>query len=206
MTPELWRQVDLILNRALDLPLAERKSFVEAECANDPELLAEVNTIIAAHDDSQDLFEFPVLLADQKLGSYRVAREIGRGGMGLVYLAERDDDQLQKQVAIKVLASTLTSGELILRFRRERSILASLEHPNIARLLDAGATERGVRYIVMEYVDGKRLDVYCREHNPSERDKLRLFQQICSAVQLAHRNLIVHRDIKPANILVTEAG
>ena len=206
MTPEVWQRVDLILNQALDLPAGERQAFVDAQCRTDPSLRSQVKTLLSSYDESQDLFELPSLLPDQKIGAYRIIREIGRGGMGIVYLAERDDDQFQKKVAVKVLASTLASGELVRRFRDERRILARLEHPNLARLIDAGATREGLRYIVMEYVDGKPLHQYCVDRHLDEREKLRLFQQICSAVQLAHRNLIVHRDIKPGNILVTAEG
>ena len=206
MTPEVWQQVDRILNQALDLPLTERQPYIESVCRSDSALLAQVKTMLSAYDKSQDSFEPAALHPDQKLGAYRIIREIGRGGMGVVYLAERDDDQFRKQVAIKVIASTLGSGELVRRFRGERRILARLEHPNMARLLDAGATAEGLRYIVMEYVDGQPLNRYCAERRLGERDRLRLVQEICSVVQLAHRNLIVHRDIKPGNILVTADG
>src|SRR4249920_1656666 len=165
MSPERWQQIDRILNQALDLPTKERAPFLETECHCDVALLDEVKTLLAAHADSEEFLDAPVLRPGAKLGAYRIIRELGRGGMGIVFLAERDDDQFQKQVAIKILASTVGSGELVRRFRDERRILARLEHPNLARLLDAGATPGGLRYIVMEYVEGDRLDTYCGERS-----------------------------------------
>jgi eukaryotic-like serine/threonine-protein kinase len=204
MSPERWQQIDRILNQALDLPTKERAPFLETECRSDVALLDEVKTLLAAHADSEEFLDAPALRPGARLGAYRIIRELGRGGMGVVFLAERDDDQFQKQVAIKILASTVGSGELVRRFRDERRILARLENPNLARLLDAGATPGGLRYIVMEYVEGDRLDTYCRERTIEER--LTLFQQVCSAVQFAHRNLVIHRDIKPGNILIASDG
>jgi serine/threonine protein kinase/tetratricopeptide (TPR) repeat protein len=143
----------------------------------------------------------------KQIGQYRVERELGRGGMGVVYLAWRADQQFQKQVAIKLLQGSMTSEEALKRFRFERQILANLEHPNIARLLDGGATERGEPYIVMEYVrGGAPIDRYCEEHGLRLDQRLKLFQTVCSAVEYAHQHLIVHRDLKPGNILVTGDG
>ena len=206
MSPDTWRRVDRILNGALDLPPGERTAFVAAECGGDASLAAQVNALLLAHDDAQELFEPPALAPGLRLGAYTIVREIGRGGMGIVYLAERSDEQFRKQVAVKIVGSVAASPEFARRFRTERQILARLEHPNIARLLDAGATRDGVRYIVMEYVDGVRLDAYCHDRRLPEAERLSLFRQICSAVQLAHRHMIVHRDIKPGNILVAGDG
>jgi len=206
VAPELWPQVDRILEAALDLPPGDREAFAAAECRGDAALLHEVRTMLRSCADSEELFEAPVPEPGRRLGAYRILRELGRGGMGMVYLAERDDDQFQKQVAIKVVASTLGLSELVRRFRGERRILALLEHVNIARLLDAGATPAGLRYIVMEYVDGVPIDRYCSERNLDLTARLRLFQQACAGVQWAHRYLIVHRDIKPGNVLVTAEG
>jgi serine/threonine-protein kinase len=143
--------------------------------------------------------------ADRRIGPYRVIREIGRGGMGTVYLAARDDDQYQKRVAIKVVRG-LDSAAVVRHFRRERQILAGLEHPNIARLLDGGTTDDGLPYLVMQHVEGLPVDRFCDEHKLDVRERLELFRGVCAAVQHAHRNLVVHRDIKPANVLVTTDG
>ena len=140
------------------------------------------------------------------MGPYRIVRPLGRGGMGAVYLAVRDDDQFHKEVAIKTLKFELEGGSAVSRFRHERQILAHLEHPNIARLLDGGATEQGTPYIVLEYVAGVPIADWCEKQRLSIEQRLRLFRQVCDAVQYAHQHLIVHRDIKPGNILVTADG
>ena len=143
---------------------------------------------------------------DRRIGPYRVLRELGHGGMGVVYLAARADDQYRKRVAIKVIPIGGTSHDAIRHFRRERQILASLEHPNIARLLDGGTTSDGAPYIVMEFVEGEAIDRYCDRHELALADRLRMFQVVCGAVAYAHRNLVVHRDLKPRNILVSGDG
>ncbi|MGH7629761.1 MAG: protein kinase domain-containing protein, partial [Gemmatimonadales bacterium] len=145
-------------------------------------------------------------LAGLRLGAYRVIREIGRGGMGAVYLAERDDEQYDRRVAIKVVPAGLLSAGLRTRFLLERRIQASLEHPHIARLYDAGVGEDGTPYFVMEYVEGRPIDRHCDEERLPIRARLALFEQVCDAVQFAHRNLVVHRDLKPGNILVSSDG
>ena len=143
---------------------------------------------------------------DLRIGPYRALKELGRGGMGRVYLAARADEQYQKRVAIKVIKADVDRDEVVSRFRRERQILASLDHPNISRFLDGGATEDGRPYFVMEYVEGKAIDQYCDRQRLSIPERLKLFRQLCSAVEYAHRNLIVHRDLKPGNVLVTAEG
>lgn len=140
------------------------------------------------------------------VGRYRIVRLLGRGGMGAVYLAERADREFDQRVALKLVGRAVPGGTLALRFRAERQILAQLNHPNIARLLDGGAGEDGAPYLAMEYVEGERIDAYCDARRLSVREQLRLFQQACSAIQYAHQNLVVHRDIKPTNILVTADG
>ena len=142
---------------------------------------------------------------ERRIGPYRLLRELGHGGMGTVYLAGRADDEYHKRVAIKVIRG-LDSVAIVQHFRRERQILAALEHPNIARLLDGGTTVDGLPYFVMEHVEGERIDRFCDERTLTIRARLLLFQKVCSAVQFAHRNLVVHRDIKPGNILVTREG
>jgi non-specific serine/threonine protein kinase/serine/threonine-protein kinase len=145
-------------------------------------------------------------LAGQRFGAYQIIREIGRGGMGKVYLAGRADDQFKKRVALKILRSEFTDPEVLTRFRHERQILATLSHPHIATLLDGGTGRAGEPYLVMEFIEGTPLDRYCDSHNLSISERMVLFQQLCSAVQYIHQNLIVHRDLKPSNILVTADG
>jgi serine/threonine-protein kinase len=142
---------------------------------------------------------------DRRIGPYKLIRELGHGGMGTVFLAARADEQFEKRVALKILRGSDTE-EVIRYFRRERQILAGLEHPNICRLLDGGSTEEGLPYFVMEYVEGEPIDRYCDERKLSIPERLKLFEGVCSAVQYAHRSLVVHRDLKPGNILVTEEG
>ncbi len=141
----------------------------------------------------------------RRIGPYRVERLIARGGMGAVYLAVREDD-FRKRVALKLVRPELQSVEILRRFAAERQILAGLEHPNIARLLDGGSTDDMMPFLVMEYVEGVPLDRYCDQHEVSLDQRLRLFRQVCSAVHFAHQNLVIHRDLKPGNILVTAAG
>jgi eukaryotic-like serine/threonine-protein kinase len=220
MTPARWQQVDRLLEAALELPAAERAAFLAQSCNGDEALRQEVLSLLAGSEQADDFFETPPLddvaevlrhkasafAPGQQIGPYRILRELGRGGMGLVFLAVRADDAYQKQVAIKLVSPSPLQPELLRRFRRERQILADLEHPNIARLLDGGTTEQGWPYVVMEYVEGVPLTHYCRERQLALGERLRLFLDVCAAVQYAHQNLIIHRDLKPANILVTELG
>jgi tetratricopeptide (TPR) repeat protein/tRNA A-37 threonylcarbamoyl transferase component Bud32 len=216
MTPERWQRVKQLLDVALDLEDWKRKTFVIRECSGDATLSAEILDLLASAADADHFIEEPAasllaarerrLAAGHRFGPYRVLREIGQGGMGAVYLAERDDAEYQKRVAIKVVRRGMDSEEIVRRFRQERQILANLAHPNIAALLDGGTTEDGLSYFVMEYVEGAPVDQYCRTSALSRRARLELFVTICSAVHFAHQNLVVHRDLKPANILVTAAG
>src|SRR5687767_13575885 len=142
----------------------------------------------------------------RRIGPYRVLRELGRGGMGVVYLAERDDGQFRRRVAVKVLRASPDADELHRRFRAERQILASLSHPHIAQLLDGGVTDGQLPYLVIEYVDGLSVTEYCDRHRLGVEARLRLFRDICAAVHYAHQNLVLHRDLKPGNVLITGAG
>ena len=142
----------------------------------------------------------------RRIGPYRLVRELGRGGMGTVYLAVRSDDAFQKRVALKVLKRGMDSEAIVRRFRNERQILASLDHPFISGLLDGGTTPDGLPYFAMEFVEGEPIDAYCESHRLDTTARLEMFRKICSAVQYAHQNLIIHRDIKPANVLVTADG
>ncbi len=219
MTPERWEQVSKILADALDRPLAERAAFVVKACADDDELRAEVETLLSQQADAQVFFErfaedltpetqtrTPVpSLAGSEIGPYRLIEEVGRGGMGVVYRAARNDGAFEQEVALKLLPTGVSEDHLQ-RFEAERQILAPLQHPNIARLLDGGFSADGTPYFVMDYVDGVPITEYCDVAQLGVRQRLHLFGQVCSAVQYAHQNLVVHRDLKPSNILVSEDG
>lgn len=217
---ERWRRLEELFARATDLPETERQSFIACECGDDRELLAELQELLKAdvEEKSRSVIGHAVgaaishasrdrrqALIGRVLGNYRLTSVLGHGGTGTVYLAERADRQYSAQVAIKILDASL-HGDLGLRFRSERQILASLNHSNIARLLDAGETQEGQPYLVMEYIHGETLDRYCDRNQLDLRARLRLFLEVCVAVQCAHQNLIIHRDLKPANILVTADG
>jgi protein kinase/serine/threonine-protein kinase len=200
----------------------ERTAFIRDSCADDTTLRAEAESMLAEAegllDPATDPFEqcaanaVVTLRRDEpsqvgkRMGAYRVLREIGRGGMGSVYLAERADGQFQKRVAIKVLRRGTDTDEVLRRFSAERHILARLDHPNIARLLDAGTTDDGLPYLVMEHVAGEPVTHFLLQHPLSIRERLELFLKICAAVEVAHRNHVIHRDLKAKNILVTEEG
>src|SRR5262245_26337430 len=152
------------------------------------------------YDLSRQLREHQVDPKADFIGPYQIIRPMGQGGMGSVYLAIRADREFKKHVALKVIRKGMGSEEIVSRFRKERQILAALEHPNIARLLDGGTTEDGLPYFVMEYIQGRPLSEYCDALKLATNERLKLFQSVCAAVQYAHQNLIVHRDLKPANI------
>lgn len=219
MKPERWQQVQALFEAALDQEPEARPRFLADSAGTDEELRQEAASLIAAFERSGDFFEQPAaehlkrhaydpLAAElpTRVGPYKLVRELGEGGMGVVYEGTRDDDQYQKQVAIKLLRMGLASDRLATRFRRERQILARLEHPHIARLLDGGVTADNLPWFAMEFVEGERCDQYCNSRRLPIEDRLRLFLDVCDAVQYAHRNLVVHRDLKPSNILVTGEG
>lgn len=208
-----WERVRTLFHALIDLPAAERAALLDV--CDDPSLRAEVERLVEQHEAAGGFLEQSVWelvdTADDKwdrvrIGPYRVVRQLGSGGMGTVLLAAREDDEFEQRVAIKLVRRGAGSDAMLQRFRQERQILAALEHPNIARLLDGGTTSGGVPYLVMEYVEGTPIDDYCRQHALSIEARLRLFLQLCDAVQYAHRSLVIHRDIKPANVLVTAAG
>ena len=145
-------------------------------------------------------------MEDRRFGAYRILYEIGRGGMGSVYLADRVDQTFHKRVAIKIVRPGFADAEIIGRFRQEREILAALDHPTIARVIDGGSTDEGVPYFVMDYVDGQPIDTWCDQHKADVTRRLELFRAVCSGVQHAHDHLVLHRDLKPANIFVTADG
>ena len=217
MTPERWAAAQRLFEAALEQPAAARAAYIDAE-ASDSELARLVHDLVRADDAEQSGRPLTDVVKDavddvtaatpaplERLGPYRLVRMLGEGGMGAVYLAERDDDEFLQQVAIKVVRGLL-DPERVRQFRTERQILAWLEHPNIARLLDGGTTTDGLPYLVMEHVEGAPIDRYCDEARLDIAARLRLFLTVCDAVSHAHRSLIVHRDIKPGNILVTDGG
>ncbi len=220
MKPEHWQRIEEIFAAALDRPAAERERYVARVCGGDEELEREVRSLLESADSAGDYFAglagragIPPVdeantdnLVGKRIGNYRLVGLLGRGGMGVVYLAERDDAQFEKRTALKLLPLGMDSEESRQRFHRERQILARLEHPGIARLLDGGVTEDGTPYYVMEYVEGTPIDRYCDAHRLTTSERLGLFLKVCDAVQHAHKNLVVHRDLKPGNILVTAGG
>jgi serine/threonine-protein kinase len=215
-TGDLRKRVDEAFDQALDLGADEAEAFLEELLARDPAVHAEVTALLSAHARTEGLLEDEAIeavasmasdaLQSIRIGPYRTIREIGRGGMALVYLAERADGQYEQHVAIKLIRGRPDALELHRRFLAERQILASLDHPNIGRLLDGGLSPSGFPYLVMEYVDGLPITDYCDRHRLSVDERLRLFRAVCDAVHYAHRNLIIHRDLKPTNILVTAGG
>ena len=215
MTADQFRRLEQLYDAASNLDAVERRRFIDEQCADDEEVRREL--LAALQDDGSGLTALveraaAATVADaadaagRRMGPYQIVRPIGRGGMGAVYLAIRDDDQFHKEVAIKTLKFELDGGPSVARFRHERQILAHLEHPNIARLLDGGTTEHGTPFIALEYVRGVQIVEWCERERLSIEQRLRLFRQVCDAVTYAHQHLIVHRDIKPGNILVTADG
>src|SRR5580698_11140392 len=226
MTPERWQEIKNVLAQALEFKPVERAAFLDRSCSGDVSLRREVELLLASDEavsteflnKSPDLAPHtspntdgsPAELADvwvgRRVGPYKIVEQIGAGGMGEVYRAFRADDQYRKEVALKVMRAGQDSNSVITRFKNERQILASLEHPNIARLLDGGTTEDGVPYIAMELIEGQPITKYCDQLKLSVAERLRIFLRVCAAVQFAHEHLIIHRDIKPGNILVTIEG
>jgi eukaryotic-like serine/threonine-protein kinase len=216
VTPERWQQIEAIFEQTLDLPAEKRSTFLQQTCDGDEELRREVESLLDSHARAgnfidnrthfyQEFDEADVPLP-QLIGPYRIVRELGRGGMGAVYLAERADEQYQKQVAIKLIKRGMDTDSVLRHFRNERQILVGFDHPNIARLFDGGTTEDGLPYFVMEYIEGLPIDEYCNKHTLALPEYLRLFREVCAAVTYAHRHLVIHRDIKRTNILVTADG
>ena len=224
MTPERWRQVEEIFQAAVELGPEERAQYVSQACAQDSTLKRDVETLLSQNENAGDLLEDPLygatvmnqleLLATddddpmigRRLGAYRIEREIGRGGMGAVYEAVRADNEFKKRVAIKLVKRGMDTDFILRRFRKERQILAALDHPHIALLLDGGTTDDGLPFFVMEYIEGKPLYGYCDANQLSINERLKLFRAICDAVHYAHQKQVVHRDIKPSNVLVTAEG
>jgi eukaryotic-like serine/threonine-protein kinase len=221
-----WERLKDLFDGAVHLPAEARGGWLRDACGSDTVLRDEVESLLRAHERAGDFLESSPLesagaagavfaetrppptaeLAGRAIGPYRIVRELARGGMGVVYLGARDDEAFEKRVAIKLVQGGALRPSLLQRFHEERRILAALDHPHIARLLDAGTTEDGLPYVVMEYVEGQAIDAFCRERSLSTRQRLELFCRVCDAVQYSHLRLVVHRDIKPGNILITSDG
>jgi serine/threonine-protein kinase len=197
-------QIEELFEAALERRMGERDAWLEATCGEDVELLAEVQALLAAHEMAEEVFA--AAERSSTIGPYRLIREIGRGGMGVVYLADRADGQFRRRVAIKVLQHAGEGDPVHQRFLAERQILAGLRDEHIAGMLDGGVTDDGRPYFVMEFVDGIPITAFCDRHQLGVEERLRLFMDVCSAVQHAHQSLVIHRDLKPGNILVTDAG
>jgi len=209
-----WDKLKDSFNQAIDLPTDKRVLFLE-KC--DEDLRNQLKNLIEAHEQAGEFIAEPAMVeigladdADANIGKqiddYEIIKEIGKGGMGAVYLARHLDESFTQQVAVKLIKRGMDTDSVLKRFVMERQILANLEHPNVARLLDVGTTDDGLPYFVMEYIEGLPVTKFCDAHEFSTDERLKLFRQICAAVQYAHQNLVVHRDIKPSNILVTEDG
>lgn len=222
MTPERWQQVEQIFQAALDLTPEERGRFLSDACADDLTLKRNVEALLEQHDSSgvlgnkapysDSVFASAVPDHDvdpmlgRRLGAYRIEREIGRGGMGTVYEAARVDNEFRKRAAIKLVKRGMDTDFVLRRFRKERQILAALDHPNIALLLDGGTTDDGLPYFVMEFIEGQPLYKYSDQNRLSIPERLQLFLSVCDALHYAHQKHVVHRDIKPSNVLVTQDG
>lgn len=211
MTPERWAELSALFGQIVDLPPDERARFLARLEQADSPAAVELASLLEAHDRPGDFLSGPAVapsppvgIVGSVLGAYRVVRLLGAGGMGAVYLAERHDGAFSKEVAIKVLAASVPEGDRL--FQRERELLAKLDHPNIARLLDGGRTAEGLPYLAMEYVDGEPVDRYCASRRLAIDDRLGLLLQVCAAIAHAHQRLIIHRDVKPENVLVTADG
>jgi non-specific serine/threonine protein kinase/serine/threonine-protein kinase len=221
-----WTRIKRIVAEAIDRAPESRAAWIESRCAGDVALRGEVLALVRAHERAGAFLETPALVSPgaaervvatidapdaapslpERFGAYRVLRELGRGGMGVVYLGSRDDDRFEKQVAIKVVSGNVVHPAVFRRFEDERRILASLDHPNIARLLDAGTTPGGLPYVVMEHAEGETIDAFCSSRRLGAAERLQLFVSVCAAVQYSHQHLVVHRDIKSRNILVASDG
>ncbi len=219
LDPDRWARVEALFEEAMARPAAQRAAFLARTCGDDLDLLEEVKSlVVAAGAGITERLKIVDRVADdlmaatgatavgQRLGPYVLEEEVGRGGMGVVYRAVRADDAFDQTVAVKVLPGALFSAGATARFSNERRILAGLQHPNIARLLDGGSTPAGVPYVIMEYADGVPVDRFANEEGLGLEARIRLFLALCEAVHYAHRNLVVHRDLKPSNILVTSDG
>ena len=204
------------MNAALELPPSDRTAYLDGACAGDAALRKRVESLLRAHDEAGTFLETsPASLTivatpvtekpGDRIGRYKLLQQIGEGGMGVVYMAEQREPVVRK-VALKIIKLGMDSAQVVARFEAERQALALMDHPNIAKVLDGGATESGRPYFVMELVSGLPITQFCDDANLSTRERLELFLDVCSAVQHAHQKGIIHRDLKPSNVLVTLYG
>jgi serine/threonine protein kinase len=222
MEPERWKRIEDLYHAALDRHESTRAAFLQESCDGEDDLRREVESLLYYSQRAGSFIETPALelaaesfanqdadgrvMLGRRIGQYELVAKLGSGGMGEVYRGVRADDQFHKEVAIKLIRQGYDTALIVRRFRNERQILATLEHSNIAALLDGGTTEDNLPFFVMELVEGQPIDQYCAAHKLDVRERLKLFRSVCDAVQYAHQNLIVHRDLKPQNILVTAQG
>ena len=213
-----WEEIEAVVAEAADLPPNERAALLDARCAGRPDVRGEVESLLASLDRAGTFLDVQPAVEDhaqaaaadkgvgQIVGRFRLLERIGEGGMGVVYGAERADADFTEQVAVKLLRDPIHHTETLRRFRVERQILATLNHPDIVTLLDAGVTDSGQAFLAMKYIAGTSIVRHCTEHRLSLDERIQLFQRVCAAVQHAHQNGVVYRDLKPANILVTSDG
>ena len=224
MTRDQWLRIKEIASGALAEPESRRTAYVSSHCGGDDMLRGEVESLVDSASKAATLFESPMVVMagaaaalealtqsdssriGERVGAYRILHHLGAGGMGSAYLAERADEVFEKHVAIKLIKRGMDTDAVLRRFRHERQILADLDHPNIARLIDGGTTADGLPYFVMEYVEGAPIDVYCETQRLSTRQRVDLMRRVCDGVQHAHDHHVIHRDLKPSNILVTSEG
>jgi serine/threonine protein kinase/tetratricopeptide (TPR) repeat protein len=219
MSQARWQRLQEVFHQALERAAEQRAEFLDRACADEPGLRAEIERLLAAHDRAGGFIHQPAIASPgialapdetpqdgRRVGVYRLTRALGRGGMGVVYLAERDDGAFAQRVAIKLIKRGMDTDQVLGRFRSERQILASLDHPNIARLLDGGTTGDGLPYFAMEHIEGQPIDTFAEARQLGVDDRLRLFLPVCDAVSYAHAQGVIHRDLKPLNTLVTAGG
>jgi serine/threonine protein kinase len=213
MNPERWQELKRVFQAALDIPRENRDLYLRDACT-DEELRREVAALLESEEESTDFLSGGAMTylpqdaqsgTGRRIGPFLIVRELGAGGMGTVYLAERESD-FRQRVAVKLIRADVASGETTRRFTIERQTLAALHHPRIVRLIDGGTTEDGLPYLVVDYVDGIHIDKYCDTHKLGVEERLKLFLEVCGAVHYAHQSLVVHCDLKPSNILVTKEG
>ena len=209
---EKWEKIKEVLGAALDRAPAERAAYLDEACTLDPELRAEVESLVAAHAQAGALSEPP--WAERSLGRepetgsigpYRLTEKLGEGGMGEVWLAEQTEP-VRRQVALKVIKSGMDTRQIVVRFEAERQALALMDHPAIAKVFDTGETPRGLPYFAMEHVRGEPITIFCDQHRLRNEERISLFAQVCDGVQHAHEKGIIHRDLKPSNVLVAVQG
>jgi serine/threonine protein kinase/tetratricopeptide (TPR) repeat protein len=220
MPSEGWQRIKELFHSAVAVDAGQRVAFLDQACAGDPSLREEVEALLTSDEKAKDFIETPAIemaaksfasggadaMEGRRIGPYKIVREIGHGGMGVVYLADRADHQYEKRVAIKVINRRLDADSSFRRFRSEQQILANLDHPNIAKLLDGGTTEDHLSYFIMDYIDGLPMDLYCDKHKLPTVERLALFRAACASVQYAHQHEILHCDLKPNNFLITAEG